>query len=74
MAVVGGYEVEQLRTCFPAVGESYQPKLGVVVVQKRINTRLFSVQVSQEFTDFEAPNDVANYVIISSQLLDNCCF
>ncbi|KAK2142285.1 hypothetical protein LSH36_977g02059 [Paralvinella palmiformis] len=55
LAVVGGYEVEQLRTCFPAVGESYQPKLGVVVVQKRINTRLFSVQNGKRTMEFSNP-------------------
>ncbi|XP_041362450.1 piwi-like protein 1 [Gigantopelta aegis] len=38
---VSGYEVKQLESCFSHFGE-YMPQLSVVVVQKRINTRLFS--------------------------------
>lgn len=37
---VADYEVSQLRTCFTSFGE-YSPKLSFVVVQKRINTRIF---------------------------------
>ncbi|CAH1795347.1 unnamed protein product [Owenia fusiformis] len=42
--IVGGYEVSQLAECFPVFGEEYQPKLTVVIVQKRINTRMFAIQ------------------------------
>jgi len=38
--MVADYEVDQLRTCFSRFGE-YSPKLSFVVVQKRINTRIF---------------------------------
>nr|AWH61378.1 putative piwi-1 [Actinia equina] len=41
LKVVSGYEVEQLSECFALFGEAYVPKLTVIVVQKRINTRLF---------------------------------
>ena len=42
---VAGYEVQQLSECFALFGESYVPRMAVVVVQKRINTRIFSSQV-----------------------------
>ena len=38
---VAGYEVDQLKKCFSHFGEDYNPPLGVVIVQKRINTRIF---------------------------------
>ncbi|XP_060067150.1 piwi-like protein 1 [Ylistrum balloti] len=38
---VSGHEVEQLKGCFSQFGEDYQPRLGVVIVQKRINSRIF---------------------------------
>jgi aubergine-like protein len=38
---VAGYEVKQLEECFTHFGEAYQPKMAVVIVQKRINTRIF---------------------------------
>lgn len=39
---VAQFEVQQLASCFPNFGETYQPNLAVVVVQKRINTRIFA--------------------------------
>ena len=42
---VADYEVKQLADCFNTFGEGYQPKMAVVVVGKRINTRMFAVQV-----------------------------
>ena len=38
---VAGYEVDQLKKCFGHFGEEYTPDLAVVIVQKRINTRIF---------------------------------
>ena len=38
---VAGYELDQLKRCFSHFGEEYMPSLGVVIVQKRINTRIF---------------------------------
>ena len=43
---VGSYEVPQLSECFTLFGETYQPQMTVVVVQKRINTRIYSYEVS----------------------------
>lgn len=35
-------EVPQLKSCFNALGADYKPRVAVVVVKKRINTRLFA--------------------------------
>ena len=43
---VTGHEVAQLQSCFASFGEAYQPKMAVIVVQKRINTRVFLRTVS----------------------------
>lgn len=40
--VVSRYEVKQFEMSFKVIDPSYKPKLSVVIVQKRINTRLFS--------------------------------
>ena len=45
LPTVAGYEVQQLSECFALFGAGYQPRMAVVVVQKRINTRIFSIQV-----------------------------
>ncbi|XP_077999596.1 piwi-like protein 2 [Glandiceps talaboti] len=42
LTFVSNYEVTQLKECFGHFGETYDPKLAVVVVQKRINTRIFA--------------------------------
>lgn len=36
------YEIPQLASAFKGVSESYTPKLAFIVVQKRINTRIFT--------------------------------
>ena len=41
MHTVAEYEVPQITSCFSMFGTTYQPKLAVVVVQKRISTRIF---------------------------------
>eukprot|EP00731_Ephydatia_muelleri_P025692 Em0017g775a len=38
---VSEFEVPQFNSCFSIFGENYSPKLAVVVVQKRITTRIF---------------------------------
>ncbi|KAK6165172.1 hypothetical protein SNE40_023615 [Patella caerulea] len=40
LRAVADYEVKQLYTCF-AHFNNYEPKMAVVIVQKRINTRIF---------------------------------
>lgn len=46
LRTVAGYEVQQLSECFSLFGESYEPKMAVVIVSKRINARIFATQVS----------------------------
>jgi len=46
MDVVEKYEVPQLTECFHHFGLDYTPNFAVVVVQKRINTRIFKRSVS----------------------------
>ena len=43
--VVRNFEVDQLKECFAHFGDSYQPKLAVIIVQKRINTRIMARRV-----------------------------
>lgn len=41
MATVRDYEVKQLVDCFKHFGDNYKPRMAMVVVQKRISTRVF---------------------------------
>lgn len=41
---ISKYEVAQLTSCYSNFSENYSPQLAVVVVQKRINTRMYAVQ------------------------------
>jgi len=40
------YEVKQLLATFNRIAPNYKPQLSVIIVQKRINTRLFIKGVS----------------------------
>ena len=42
---VADHEAKQMYDCFASFGESYQPQLSVVVVCKRVNTRMFAIKV-----------------------------
>ena len=46
MKKVGEYEVPQFMRAFTSFGEGYRPRFAQVVVQKRINTRMFLRRVS----------------------------
>lgn len=41
---VAKYEVEQLTSCYKHFSADYSPALSAVIVQKRINTRMYAVQ------------------------------
>lgn len=47
---VAKYEVKQLIATFSRIDPYYKPELSVIVVQKRINTRLFIDNVSKRDT------------------------
>ena len=43
LSIVAKYEAEQFNDTFRHVHETYKPSFGYIVVQKRINTRIFSL-------------------------------
>lgn len=43
LSLVAGYEVEQLKKAFEIVERSYEPKITMIIVQKRINTRIMAL-------------------------------
>ena len=45
LPTVANHEVQQLAECFKEFGPDYRPRMGVIVVQKRINTKLFALKV-----------------------------
>lgn len=61
--VVEGHEIPQLATVFMHF-DSYDPKLSFVVVQKRLNTRIFTAMVSVHFLPSTLP-DIPNLYLLS---------
>ena len=61
MKVVRGFEVPQLQGCFRNFGDAYQPKMAMVVVQKRINQKIFAVQ--RRGLENPAPGTVLDHTI-----------
>ncbi|XP_054711719.1 piwi-like protein Ago3 [Uloborus diversus] len=55
MEFVSKYEVEQLVSCFKHFSNDYSPSLSVVVVQKRINTRMYAVTSDQRGKSLSNP-------------------
>ncbi|GIY42047.1 piwi-like protein 2 [Caerostris extrusa] len=55
MEVVSKYEAEQLVSCFKHFSVDYSPSLSVVVVQKRINTRMYDVEYQNNRKMFKNP-------------------
>lgn len=43
LEAVHKHEINQLTDCFKAVGNNYAPKIAVIVVKKRINSRFFAI-------------------------------
>ncbi|KAL3877253.1 hypothetical protein ACJMK2_034986 [Sinanodonta woodiana] len=66
--IVAGYEVEQLKTCFTNFGEDYNPTMAVVIVQKRINTRIF-LKTSREMQN-PPPGTVVDHTITRREWYD----
>ncbi|XP_064073590.1 piwi-like protein Ago3 [Vanessa tameamea] len=50
LKLVQQYEIPQMQISFSLVGETYKPSLTYVVVQKRINTRIF-MKTGKEFAN-----------------------
>lgn len=49
---VKNFEVKQLESAFSSIAPDYKPRLTVIIVQKRINTRIFRQYVSFSFVAF----------------------
>ncbi|KAG6934493.1 piwi like RNA-mediated protein silencing 2 [Chelydra serpentina] len=64
---VVSYEIPQLQQCFQAF-ENYQPKMVVFVVQKKINTNLYSA--STEHFVSPAPGTVIDHTVTSRDWVD----
>ncbi|KAF4533261.1 Argonaute-3 [Ephemera danica] len=65
------YEVEQLINCFPSLtrDEVYEPKFTVVVVQKRINTKIFAARPQDQFEN-PPPGTVVDHTITKKFMYD----
>ena len=60
--VVQEHEVPQFLSCFKEMNNGHQPKFAYVVVQKRINTRLYNIPRPGQY-DNPAPGTVVDYHI-----------
>ncbi|XP_030023692.1 piwi-like protein Ago3 [Manduca sexta] len=61
LKLVHDYEIPQMKICFSAMGQPYSPTLTYIVVQKRINTRIF-MKSAQGF-DNPHPGTVVDHAI-----------
>ncbi|XP_014773732.1 piwi-like protein 1 isoform X1 [Octopus bimaculoides] len=68
LSVVSGYEVEQLSKCFQHFGDTYSPLLSVIIVQKRVNTRIFINRRNQ--VDNPAPGTIVDHSITRKNWYD----
>ncbi|XP_034947193.1 piwi-like protein Ago3 [Chelonus insularis] len=48
LETIASYEIEQLKAAFGLIEPNYSPKLTVIIVQKRINTRLMATVKNQK--------------------------
>ena len=69
MAIVQDYEVRQMVESFKDFGADYHPKLTVVVVQKRINTRIFQ-QAGGNNLDNPPPGTVLDHTVTRRDMYD----
>ncbi|XP_022111916.1 piwi-like protein 1 [Acanthaster planci] len=60
--IVATYEQQQLSACFEMFGETYKPSLTIVIVQKRINTRIFAASNGRQLEN-PAPGCVVDHTI-----------
>jgi len=66
--VTSKHEVLQLKDCFKHISDDYSPGLGFVVVQKRINTRIF-LQQSKDCEN-PAPGTVLDHTVTKRDWYD----
>ncbi|XP_074648302.1 piwi-like protein 1 isoform X2 [Tubulanus polymorphus] len=68
LKMTADYEARQLEESFASFGDNYRPKMGFVVVSKRINTRLFA-EINRKL-DNPPPGTIADDVITRRQMYD----
>eukprot|EP00795_Rhopilema_esculentum_P012740 gene12740-3467_t len=68
--VVANYEVQQFSDCFALFGESYKPKMAVIVVQKRINMRIFAATSQGGKLDNPPPGSVVDHTVTRKDWFD----
>lgn len=66
---VSEYEIEQLISAFTCVSPDYNPAIAVVVVQKRINTRIFAKLNAKEL-DNPTPGTVVDHTVTRTDWCD----
>ncbi|KAK7111216.1 piwi-like protein 1 [Littorina saxatilis] len=69
MAIVQDFEVRQMEESFRDFGADYHPKLTVVIVQKRINTRIFQ-QGQGGSLDNPPPGTVLDHTVTRRDMYD----
>ena len=62
MHVVREYEIPQMTSCFASYEDNYQPKMAVIVVQKRISTRIFQRGGQKGLTN-PSPGSIMDHTI-----------
>jgi aubergine-like protein len=68
LSVLAKYEAEQFRDTFRHIAEDYQPSFGFIVVQKRINTRIFAI--GGKTPDNPAPGTVLDHTVTKRDWYD----
>ena len=68
LSVSAKYEAEQFKDCFKHISDDYSPGLGFVVVQKRINTRIFLMQGKE--CENPAPGTVLDHTVTKTDWYD----
>lgn len=69
MSMVRDYEVTQLQECFQEFSADYQPKLSVVIVQKRVNTRLLAIGHGKSFSN-PTPGAILDHTVTNAGWYD----
>ncbi|GAB1601208.1 piwi-like protein 1 [Argonauta hians] len=69
LSVVSGYEVEQLSKCFQHFGDNFSPLLSVIIVQKRINTRIY-INQGRNSVGNPAPGTIVDHSITRKNWYD----
>ncbi|KAG8574131.1 hypothetical protein GDO81_009061 [Engystomops pustulosus] len=67
LSVVKNYEIPQLQTCFSTF-ENYNPRMVVIVVQKRVSTNMYCAHTGELVTP--APGTVLDHTVTSRDWVD----